>query len=85
MHVADPTRLSPIPTSLHLDKAPTRHPRQKESSPLSVVPDTDPELYSESASKEELKGLIKGLREYAGLLEWKIGRDDEVHRVETSK
>jgi hypothetical protein len=48
------------------------------SSPLSAMSDTDDtemDLYAESSSKMELKALVKGLREYASLLEWRIRMD----------
>jgi hypothetical protein len=49
----------------------------KASSPLSAVSadDTNIDLYAENSSKVELKSLVKGLKEYASLLEWRVWKD----------
>jgi len=44
-------------------------------SPMSDTDDTEMDLYAGSPSKMELKALVKGLREYASLLEWRIRMD----------
>lgn len=57
------------------------------SSPLSIVSDdedTGGGLYSESSSKQELKALVKGLKEYATLLEWRMKEDDGDNSVKAS-
>jgi hypothetical protein len=48
------------------------------SSPLSAMSDTeDPgmDMYAKTSSKAELKALVKGLKEFASLLEWRIRKD----------
>jgi hypothetical protein len=57
-----------------------RRVSSKESSPLSAMTDTDDanmDLYAENSSKAELKALVKGLKEYASLLEWRVRQDDD--------
>lgn len=47
-------------------------------SAISGTDDTEMDLYPESSSKMELKALVKGLREYANLLEWRIRDDTDI-------
>lgn len=50
----------------------------KESSHLSEISDTDTRdmnLYHRNSSKAELRSLVKGLREFANLLEWRLSKD----------
>jgi len=48
----------------------------RESSPLSAdTDDNGADLYAENSSKIELKSLVKGLKEYASLLQWRVRKD----------
>lgn len=48
------------------------------SSPLTVASDDerDVDLYGETSTRHELKSLVKSLRDYAGLLEWRANEED---------
>jgi hypothetical protein len=56
----------------------------RSSSPLSDSEVDDDELYAENSSKIELKALVKGLKEYASLLEWRVQKDIDNAAVKPS-